>query len=103
MEPHPPVASRRVRLSAESAKVLQLLATGFIIMLVPPNWNPLLAVNLAHLAFYVNAIGAVLNGTLNWILIPRYGMLAGAWTSIATLVVVKLLWWIASRAERTLS
>lgn len=76
---------------AAAAPVLRLLAIGFIIAWLPPSWTVLPGVERPHWAFYVNAAGAGLNCILNAILIPKYGMLAGAWASIATFATVKML------------
>lgn len=71
--------------------VLQLLSAGFIISYLPPSWTIFPAIGQARTAFFVNALGAVVNCILNAILIPRYGMLAGAWASVVTYGVVKIL------------
>lgn len=76
---------------AGAAPVLQLLSLAFIISDLPPSWTVLPAIGQARLAFAINATGALINCILNAILIPKYGILAGAWTSVATFAVVKIL------------
>lgn len=77
----------------ESARVLQILCIGFLVWDGPPYGIVFAAMGRQDLNFYISAVCAVVNVVLNLIFIPLYyGPIAAASTTLATYVLMKILY-----------
>ncbi len=73
------------------ASTLVLLALGyFIFYLCFPSREVLLMIKKTKIVFYVTLIGALLNITLNYFLIPRLGMLGAAYATFFSVLLISI-------------
>jgi O-antigen/teichoic acid export membrane protein len=74
-----------------SGPVLKILSLAiFLIFFGNLGGNAIVALNLQKKALWIYLVGAVVNLSLNLILIPRYSYFAAAWTTVLTELIISV-------------
>ncbi len=91
---------------AQSITLLQILVPG-IVMIFFGNLagRALIAFDLQRIGMWIYGFGALINIIANIVLIPKFGALGAAWTTVGTEVIVTLLLFfaISGRTEATVN
>ena len=85
----------------EAAAILKIYICAFIfVSLGVVSSKYLVAENLEIYALYRSVLGAIINITLNWYLIPVYGIKGAAFATLITQIFVAYLFLIFFRSTR---
>lgn len=82
---------------SEAIHVFQILIWATVLTLLYAVPNVIMQVKRLHLAVFILAMVAVLNFALNWIFIPIYGILASAWLTVFSYLLIYALFVYHSR------
>ncbi|HEY3273008.1 MAG TPA: flippase, partial [Methanocella sp.] len=77
---------------AESIDVLKVLSAGLLLLFISSVQGDFLAgSNMQKAAMYINAIAAVFNVGLNFLVIPVYGIVGSAYTVVVTQLIILMM------------